>query len=306
MLRPGRPRSGSTCISARPRNAALLDGLAVERLLGVEIGSLDRPVLRREMGRVLYVDHADTASLRDKYAEDPGVRAEAIMEIDWVWDESGMDGLVRRHGPVDYVIASHVAEHVPDLIGWLQALGRVLAAQGEIRLVIPDKRFCFDHHRAESGLGDLLAAHAAGSRAPSLARIADYFLHVVEVDTPAVWAGRPPPSPLVDAGRYRWAERVCREVRDSGRYQDVHCWVFTPRRLCLLLAELVAFGVLQLECTLFRDTERDGLEFLLGLRPQPDRARAEASWHEAAARAVAAPDPTPLAPPQRRWWRPRS
>ena len=278
----------------------------MERLLGVEIGPLDRPVLRREMGRVLYVDHADTTSLRAKYADDPGVRAESIMEIDWVWDEDGLDGLVRRHGAVDYVIASHVAEHVPDLIGWLQALGRALAAQGEIRLVVPDKRFCFDHHRDESGIADLLAAHAAGSRAPSLARIADYFLHVVEVDTPAAWAGRPPPPPLVDAERYRWAERVCREVRDSGRYQDVHCWVFTPRRLCLLLAELAAFGVLQLECTLFRDTERDGLEFLLGLRPQPDAARAEASWREAAARAVAAPDPPPPARASLRRWLMRS
>ena len=252
------------------------------------------------MGRVLYVDHADTAALRGKYADDAEVRAEAILEIDWVWDQDGLDGLVRRHGKVDYVIASHVAEHVPDLIGWLQALARALSAVGEIRLVLPDKRFCFDHHRAESGLAELLAAHVARQRAPSLASIADYFLHVVEVDTAAVWAGRPPPPPLVDAARYRWAERVCREVRDSGRYQDVHCWVFTPRRFCLLLAKLAAFDVLQLECTLFRDTERDGLEFLLGLRPQADPARAEASWREAAARAAAEPDRA--APPLRGPW----
>jgi len=245
------------------------------------------------MGRVLYADHADTETLRGKYAGDAGVRAEAIMEIDGLCDEHGLDGLVRRHGPVDYVVASHVIEHVPDLIGWLQAMARALAPGGEIRLVVPDKRFCFDHHRAETLLADLLAAHAACERAPPLARIADYFLHVVEVEAADVWAGRPPPPPRVDANRYRWAEEVCREVQASGRYQDVHCWVFSPRRFCLLLADLAAFGVLDLECTLFRDTQRDGLEFLAGLRKASEPGHAEASWREAAARAVSMPDPAP-------------
>lgn len=245
------------------------------------------------MGRVLYADHADTETLRGKYAEDAGVRADAIMEIDGLCDEHGLDGLVRQHGLVDYVVASHVIEHVPDLIGWLQAMARALAPGGEIRLVVPDKRFCFDHHRAETLLSDLLAAHAAGERSPPLARIADYFLHVVEVEAADVWAGRPPPPPKVDAGRYRWAEGVCLEVQASGRYQDVHCWVFSPRRFCLLLADLAGFGVLDLECTLFRDTERDGLEFLAGLRKATVPGRAEASWREAAARAVSRPDPVP-------------
>ena len=267
----------------------------MDRLLGVEIGPLDRPIVTPAMGRVHYADHADTDGLRAKYADDAGVRAAAIMPVDHVWDERGLDGLVDLHGPVDYVVASHVIEHVPDLIGWLQAILRALAPAGELRLVVPDKRFCFDHHRAESTLADLLAAHAASVRSPPPARIADYFLHVVDADASEIWAGRPPPPPVVDAGRYRWAEGVCRDVVASGRYQDVHCWVFTPRRMCLLLADLAAFGVLGMECCLFRDTERDGLEFLLGLRRATDPAAAEASWREAAARAVAAPDPPALA-----------
>ena len=289
-IRPSaRPKSGSTCISGAPRNAALLEGLALDRLLGVEIGPLDRPVVTSAMGRVLYVDHADTGSLRAKYAGDAGVRAQDIMQIDSVWDENGLDSLVAAHGPVDYVIASHVIEHVPDLIGWVKAIGRALRPSGEIRLVIPDKRFCFDHHRAQTTLADLLAAHAAGCRTPPLARIADYFLHVVDVDPADVWAGRPPAPPVIDAARYRWAEGVCREVRESGRYQDVHCSVFSPRHFCLLLADLAGFGELGFECSLFRDTEPDGLEFLVGMRPCSDPSRAEASWRDAAGRAVSVP-----------------
>ncbi len=290
------------------RNEALLAGLATEELLGVEIGPLDRPIITPSMGRVLYVDHVDTETLRAKYADDPGVRVERLAPIDHVWDEDGLDRLARRHGAVDYIIASHVAEHVPDLLGWLAALARALSARGEIRLVVPDKRFCFDHHRALSTLADLLAAQVAGPRTPPLARIADYFLHVVEVDAAAVWAGRPPPPPVVDAGRYAWAASVCGEVHESGRYQDVHCWVFTPSSMCLLFADLAWFGVLALECTLFRDTERDGLEFLLGLRPCRNPAQAAASWRDAAACAMSAPDAAPAAlrAPESRHWLGRS
>ena len=272
-----------------PRNQALLAGLDLQGLLGCEIGPLDRPIVTPTMGRVLYVDHADTDNLRAKYATDPGVQTAAIPTVDHVWDASGLDGLVAAHGPLDYVIASHVIEHVPDPLGWLRAIGRALALGGEIRLVVPDKRFCFDHHRAETRLADLLAAEVAAATRPSLGQIADYFLHVVEADAAAIWAGQPPPPPLVDAQRYAWAASVCREVQASGRYQDVHCWVFTPALCCRLFADLVAFGALAFECTLFRDTEPDGLEFLLGLRPSADAATAEASWRAAAARATAAP-----------------
>ena len=273
---------------------ALLSGLASGSGIAVEIGPLDRPVLAGPVlsgggWRRLYVDHASTEELRAKYAADPGVRVDRLVAIDHVWNQHGLDGLVQAYGPADVIVASHVAEHVPDLIGWLAALGRALAPGGEIRLVIPDKRFCFDHHRAESTLADLLAARAAGSRTPPLARIADYILHVVEVDAAAVWAGDVPPPPTVDAQRYAWAASVCEEVQRSGRYHDVHCWVFTPGHACRLLADLVAFGVLSFECTLFQDTEPDGLEFLLGLRPAQDPVAAASSWRDAAARAVAAP-----------------
>ena len=52
------------------------------RLTGIEIGPLDKPLVRRDRGPVLYVDHADTAALRRKYADDPGVDLDALVEVD--------------------------------------------------------------------------------------------------------------------------------------------------------------------------------------------------------------------------------
>ncbi len=274
-----------------PRNAALLSGLDLARLQGVEVGPLDRPVVTPAQGRILYVDHFGTDSLRTKYAGDPGVRTEALAPIGHVWDQGGpgLDGWCEAHGPVDYIVASHVAEHVPDLIGWLRALARALSPDGEIRLVLPDRRFCFDHHRAESRLSDLLAADVAGCVRPPPARVADQFLNVVTVDLAALWRGERPASPEIDAGRYRWAEATCRASMADGAYEDVHCWVVTPGRFCLLLADLAEFGVLGLRCSLFRDTQPGEEDFIVGLAPCNDRTPAASSWRKAAALAVSAP-----------------
>ncbi|WP_428376251.1 methyltransferase domain-containing protein [Lichenicoccus sp.] len=283
------PRTGVQ--HALPRNAALLSGLDIARLQGVEIGPLDRPVVTPAQGRILYVDHADTETLRAKYAGDPGVRTAALAPVGHVWDRggAGLDAWCVAYGPVDYVVAAHVAEHVPDLIGWLRALARALSPGGQIRLVLPDRRFCFDHHRAESRLADLLAAEVAGCTRPPPARVADQYLTVVAADPACIWRGEVPPPPPVDAARYRWAEAACRASLAPGAYEDVHCWVVTPRSFCLLLADLAAFGVLALRCSLFRDTQPDGLDFIVGLAPCDDRGVAASSWRDAAAQSVAAP-----------------
>src|SRR5690242_513443 len=96
------------------RRQKLLEGLAVATSLGAEIGALCRPFVTREDGRVLYVDHASTEDLKFKYRIDPDVPQEAIVEVDAVW---GGQSLLEALGTkVDYIVASHVVEHVPDLI----------------------------------------------------------------------------------------------------------------------------------------------------------------------------------------------
>jgi hypothetical protein len=89
------------------RRSRILAGLDLVHLVGVEIGALDKPLVTRGMGQILYVDHADTATLRQKYASQASVSAEQIVEVDGIW---GTNTLVEAIGgrTVDYVIASHV------------------------------------------------------------------------------------------------------------------------------------------------------------------------------------------------------
>jgi hypothetical protein len=113
-------------------------GLDFGSMTGIEIGPSFRPVVAKNEGDVIYVDHLDTELLKAKYADDPNVDTCKIVSVDAVWgSQTLLQGVGRR---VDYVIASHVAEHVPDLVGWLVRSGMcfVLAGRFGSRSLISD------------------------------------------------------------------------------------------------------------------------------------------------------------------------
>ena len=66
------------------------------------------------------------------------------------------------HGTFDAFIASHVIEHTPDLIDFLQTSEILLKSSGVVVLAIPDKRYCFDYFQPLTTPGQVLAAHAEG------------------------------------------------------------------------------------------------------------------------------------------------
>ena len=121
----------------RRRELAAID---VARMRGLEIGPLAAPRVRKNQGPVRYLDHASTAELRRKYADDPVIkhRLDDIVDVDYVIGENAaISDVVAADTPFDYVIASHVFEHIPDPIGWMRDLTHVLHPGGILSLIIP-------------------------------------------------------------------------------------------------------------------------------------------------------------------------
>lgn len=265
------------------RRDKLLSGIDVASGTGMEIGALCRPFLSRDDGEVIYVDHADTETLRKKYGDDPDVQLDKLVHVDAVWGANALADAVDTK--VDYVVASHVVEHVPDLIGWLGELRAVLKDGGEIRLIVPDKRFTFDYLRYETRVADVVYAHMVRARVPQPNVVLDYVVNVVKLDGGQSWRGEVDGAALEHHHTLQDAERCANSVLHQGAYHDVHCWVFTPKSFGLLLAELASNGLIAFECTRFFDTAPYTNEFFVGLRPTHDSARAEQSWREMAASA---------------------
>jgi hypothetical protein len=271
----------------------LRSGLDLGSMSGIEIGPLLSPVVTKSEGDIIYVDHLDTESLKAKYADDPNVDVTKIVPVDAIWGSQTLLQVVAR--PVDYVIASHVAEHVPDLIGWLEEIREVLRPDGTLRLTVPDKRFTFDIDRRETVLADVLAAYVVRARAPLPHAIIDCALHCTTVDLAAVWDGRYQPEKR--RHDVAWAIKIARDAHENGTYRDVHCWAFTPAGFCRLLERLTFESLVHYRCDAFYDTQRYELDFTVIISPCEDPAEASRSWANAACSAQDLPPRAEFAAP---------
>jgi 2-polyprenyl-3-methyl-5-hydroxy-6-metoxy-1,4-benzoquinol methylase len=145
-------------VIARKRDR-LLGGFDVSGLRGAEIGPLSRPIVRRADSEIYYIDHCTTEELREKYATVPDAHPDRIETVDFVWAEQPLATALGGKAPLDFVVASHVIEHVPDLVGWLKEMSSALKVGGRLLLIIPDKRFTFDIYRRLSSLEEISLAY---------------------------------------------------------------------------------------------------------------------------------------------------
>lgn len=260
------------------RKEKLLRGLDVKHAIGVEIGPLASPTVSKQEGVVYYVDYADADFLRNRYKNDPKVDTAKIVPIDAIWGKKSLSETLEGKR-VDYVIASHVIEHVPDLVTWLEELRSVLTTNGTIRVVVPDRRYSFDYLRQESRFSDILTAYAVRARVPQPHEVLDCCLNQVRhVDTAAAWRHEIDPEGLEKEFTFEGAMWLARDIISNGTYHDIHCWVFTPSSFARLCCELAKVDLLKLACDYFIDTAHDELEFYVGMKPAIDRDAAVCSW----------------------------
>jgi SAM-dependent methyltransferase len=261
---------------------AALRGLDLRGKTGLEIGPLNRPLVARSESRVFYADHCSTEALRAKYAINPEIPVDDIVSVDFDLSTGTLPELVAPLGPLDYVVASHVAEHVPDLIGWLKAIETVLRPGGVLALVLPDKRFTLDLHRRETAAYELEEAHAEARTRPDLRTVLDHILNIVTADVAALWrdpdAGRDAPR-LMPIGVVAGAI----EQWQAGAYLDAHCWVFTPWSCLSVLGAAIDRHGIGLRLKWARTTPYHQLEFYLQFEKcEPSAARTD--WAAASRR----------------------
>lgn len=226
----------------------------------LEIGPFCNPLLRGP--NIAYLDVLDAQQLRARAIEIGIDPAGCPERIDYV---GGIDRVRRRF---DAVISSHAIEHQPDLIHHFQQVERILAADGLFCLIIPDKRYCFDHYIAESTIADVIEAHREQRRRHSLASVIEHVALTTHNDSHRHWAGDHGPAVPPDR-----AVRVENAVRDHdfnpGRYIDVHAWYFTPDSFRTIVETLSAMGLIGLELAGVYDTARNRNEFCAVLRLDP-------------------------------------
>ena len=134
---------------------------------GIEIGALWRRFPVKPGTKVWYIDRQAGDDLGMHYTE----VGSQLVAPDVIADAAD---LPFGPGTLDFIIASHVLEHLPFPLATLEKWYRLLAPRGSLLLRVPDKRFTFDAKRQRTPLAHLLQEHERRESFDKRAHFADF------------------------------------------------------------------------------------------------------------------------------------
>lgn len=213
---------------------------------GLEIGPSYNPIVAKSTGALVeVVDHASREELVAKYRafglhDD---QLNRIEEVDHVWRGGSLADLLGARGCYGWIIAAHVVEHTVDLIEFLQGCQDLLAADGVLSLVVPDKRYCFDRFQPHSSLGVVIDAHDDSRATHPPGPHIDHIAYATQRGPGVIAWDEETRTPIdLQFGDLSQAIEVAESVRHERSYRDVHRWKFTPSSFRLLIQDLRELG----------------------------------------------------------------
>ena len=187
----------------------------------LEIGPYCTPLFKGPTVR--YLDVFDAETLRAR-AVSGGLNPSACPDV--IHYTQGLETCAGED--FDVIFSSHAIEHQPDLVRHLQHVEAALAPGGRYWMIVPDKRYCFDHHLAETTLSNVLDAYLEKRTRHTAKAVLDHIVLQDHNDPVAHWEGRHGDVSPGSLERYRSAMEHFEQA--DGGYIDVHAWQLTPGR----------------------------------------------------------------------------
>ncbi len=237
-----------------------------ERGVGLEIGPSHRPVTpKSENYNCQILDHLNENDLKKKY-KNHDVNLNNIEKVDYVWDGTPIDKFIGKRGYFDYIIASHVIEHVPDFISFLQSCENLLSVNGVLSLAIPDKRYCFDYYSPITTTGMIIDAFLEKAIKPSPGRVFDHFSNAAQLENRGAIAWDENSGLNGKELIHTMSQAIDQYSKsiDIDKYIDCHNWRFVPASFRLLISDLRELKLTNLDIAYEQDTI--GHEFFVSLK----------------------------------------
>jgi hypothetical protein len=262
------------CLTMSNRSELLRAGIT-HQMQGIEYGPSYSPLLPKSEGwNVTIVDHASQEDLIAKYSN-WGVPVELIEPVDIViTDDNPIEKqLAAEAGKIDYIIASHVFEHLPNPLGFLEVCDYLLSPKGFLRLAIPDKRFCFDLLKPLTTAGDLIQAFVEKRVRPTLGQYYNAMaMHSLKAGQPA-FPGETGMDNISLQNHPKDVYHNALQAHQSLSYVDIHAWTFTPSSFAAAMRLLDSSGLSKLS---LEQIEADGIyEFFVTFSKYSDRRNSE-------------------------------
>lgn len=228
----------------QPRTAGDAREWAVSQLFGegLEIGAATSPFPAPLHVRITYADLLDYDALLDSLY--PGQQAHGLVEPSKRIDLDDLQSLGVES--LDFIIASHVIEHVRNPIGSILACYQALRPGGYLVLAVPEKTRTFDRLRPTTSLAHLLLDHTQ----PSVERDQEHFREFFE---------------LAEGFDALLKERGTTWMDEFHAGYSIHMHVWTCAAFVEMIDHVVRNIVPFTGCWM-RDATEDGIEFYCVLR----------------------------------------
>jgi Methyltransferase domain len=177
---------------------------------GIEIGPAHSPLVESKCGlAVRYVDRWEPDHSSELFPELEGV---TFLKPDLVVDlnRDALEPVASQSE--DFVVCSHVLEHLANPLRVINDFHRVLRRGGALLILLPDRRRTFDKHRPPTSLGHVVSDFEAG---------------VVEVDDEHIMeflANTPGDAETLRAMQSDLQLRAAHIELHRKRSIHVHCW----------------------------------------------------------------------------------
>ncbi|WP_333899577.1 class I SAM-dependent methyltransferase [Agrobacterium pusense] len=222
----------------------------------LEIGPSYGPILPKKQGfKTTVFDHLSKEELVEKY-KNHKVNSHLIEDVDILG--TALDDVDAKF---DAIVASHVIEHTPDMIGFLQQCSRLMHAGSQLFLITPDKRRVFDAMRPLSTTGNVIDAHLL-KRTRHVGAIFDTKIHAVSRRGKNLWSSDED-APMNTIHNFAEAKALLRDVMSVDHYVDTHAWCFTPQSFRLIMFDLMGLEFIDLIEDEYYDHERTEFYFVL-------------------------------------------
>lgn len=248
----------------------------------LELGPLNRCLLdRSKFKNYFFGDIRSTEEIKElykgnEYLEKTGLKVDidSVINIDFVI-KSTYKETFKNIEKFDYVIVSHVLEHIPNLLFFFKDIQNVLKPDGELIILYPDRRFCFDALRTDTYFSDVYDVYINEGK-NTARRVLDFFTNVLSENNPRnFWStGTDILFNKVDRD-YKKNLKLYKNTTLGQTEGDVHYWPFSDYAFLKFLLEAKNYELLPFSIKKFIPTQVNTQEFLIVLKYQEESPDSE-------------------------------
>lgn len=206
---------------------------------------------------VFYADVISTEGVKDAYRNDE-INIDDVVPIDFVIEES-YTKTFKNVEKFQYVVLSHVIEHIPDLISFFLDIANILDDEGKIIMLVPDCRYTFDYYRNPSSFANIYDVYKRGKESLLPVFLDAYSNKTILNDSFKLWNSRK----YLDLERESSPEEVLDRLENilNQEYPTTHYWTFTDFSFLKVIQDLTVFKLINFKVIEFYPTEYPRYEF---------------------------------------------